>query len=63
MAELLGVKVGAQVGVTALKTPTEEESNAAKNAPRERAPGERTPEERSPRQRDRAAGGTQKVTE
>jgi len=62
-AELLGITTGAGVGLTPLKTPTEEETNAVKNTPRERAPGERTPEERTPRQRDRAPGGAQKVSE
>jgi arginine N-succinyltransferase len=65
-AELLGLKPGAAVGVTPLKTPAEPDDGAARNAPqRERAPGERTPEERIPRPRDRASGtgSTQKVTE
>ena len=64
--ELLGIKPGASVGVTPLKTPSAESDNPAVMAApqRERAPGERTPEERTPRQRDRSsASGPQKVTE
>lgn len=63
MSEVLGVKPGAAVGVTPLKTPGEADRQAGDTTPRERAPGERADEERTSRPRDRAAGGAQKVAE
>jgi len=63
--DVLGIKPGASVGVTILKsTGGDGDNGTLKNAAqRERAPGERTPEERQPRVRDRAPGSAQKVSE
>ncbi len=61
--ELLGVKPGATVGVTLLKSPADSDGASSKNTPAERALGEPGPEERPSRQRDRAQGTAQKVAE